>query len=95
MSERVSSGHGSTVFAQRSEIFMLKKLTRVGNSLAMVIDRPILELLHVDADTPLEVTTDGRTLTIAPISEEARATSRKRQFREALTWAVLFGQLRP
>jgi antitoxin MazE len=65
---------------------MLKKLTRVGNSLAMVIDRPILELLHVDADTPLEVTTDGRTLTISPISEEARADSRKRQFREALTW---------
>ena len=65
---------------------MIKKLTRVGNSLAMVIDRPILELLHVDADTPLEVTTDGRTLTISPISEEARIASRKRQFQEALAW---------
>lgn len=65
---------------------MLKKLTRVGNSLAMVIDRPILELLNVDAETPLEVSTDGKTLTIAPVSDEARATSRKRQFREALSW---------
>jgi antitoxin component of MazEF toxin-antitoxin module len=65
---------------------MIKKLTRVGNSLAVVIDRPILELLHVDAETPLEVSTDGKTLTIAPVSEEARATSRKRQFREALAW---------
>jgi antitoxin MazE len=65
---------------------MLKKLTRVGNSLAVVIDRPILDLLHMDADTPLEVTTDGHTLTISPVSDEARTDTRKRQFREALTW---------
>ena len=65
---------------------MLKKLTRVGNSLALVIDRPILELLHLDADTPLEVSTDGQSLTIAPVSDEARALSRKRQFHEAASW---------
>jgi len=34
---------------------MIKKLTKVGNSLALVIDRPILELLNLDAQTPLEV----------------------------------------
>ncbi len=39
---------------------MLKKLTKHGNSLALVIDRPILELLNIDPDTPLDVSTDGR-----------------------------------
>ena len=38
---------------------MIKRLTRHGNSLALVIDRAILELLKVDPDTPLELTTDG------------------------------------
>ncbi len=33
---------------------MIKKLTRHGNSMALVIDKPILELLHIERDTPLE-----------------------------------------
>ena len=45
---------------------MIKQLTRHGNSLALVIDRAILDLLEVDADTPLEITTDGRSLIITP-----------------------------
>lgn len=59
---------------------MVKKLTRHGNSLALVIDRPILDLLQIDADTPLSVTTDGRCLVIAP----AASARRKRQFHVAL-----------
>jgi antitoxin component of MazEF toxin-antitoxin module len=45
---------------------MVKKLTRHGNSLALVIDKPILELLNITKDTPLEITTDGRSLIICP-----------------------------
>ena len=45
---------------------MVKRLTKHGNSLALVIDKPILELLGIDADTPLSVTTDGRRMIIAP-----------------------------
>ena len=45
---------------------MLKKLTKHGNSLALVIDRPILELLNIDTDTPLDISTDGRRLIVAP-----------------------------
>ena len=45
---------------------MIKTLTRHGNSLALVIDKPILELLKIDADTPLEVHTDGRSLIVSP-----------------------------
>ncbi len=45
---------------------MVKTLTRHGNSLALVIDKPILDLLNIEADTPLELTTDGRVLCITP-----------------------------
>jgi len=41
---------------------MIKKLTRHGNSLALVIDKPILELLNIDETTPLEIRTDGKGL---------------------------------
>jgi antitoxin component of MazEF toxin-antitoxin module len=41
-------------------------LIRHGNSAALIIDKPILELLNVDLDTPLEVTTDGKSLIISP-----------------------------
>jgi antitoxin component of MazEF toxin-antitoxin module len=45
---------------------MKKRLVRHGNSRALVIDKAILELLKIDDDTELEVTTDGRSLTIRP-----------------------------
>jgi hypothetical protein len=45
---------------------MLKKLTKHENSLALVIDRPILDLLKIDPETPLDVSTDGKRLIIAP-----------------------------
>jgi antitoxin MazE len=46
---------------------MVKKLTPHGNSRAVVIDRPILELLKIDDDTPLQISTDGQRLIITPI----------------------------
>ncbi|MBI1292928.1 AbrB/MazE/SpoVT family DNA-binding domain-containing protein [bacterium] len=55
---------------------MIKTLTKHGNSLALVIERPILDLLKIEADTPLEISTDGRRLIIAAAepteSREAR-----------------------
>ena len=58
---------------------MIKKLTKVGNSLALIIDRPILELLNLDAQTPLEVHTDGRTLTVSPASDAELDAGRERK----------------
>jgi antitoxin component of MazEF toxin-antitoxin module len=58
---------------------MLKKLTKHGNSLALVIDRPILELLNINTETPLEISTDGRRLIIAP----ARELGRRQKFEAA------------
>jgi hypothetical protein len=36
----------------------------------LVLDRSILDLLSITADTPLRVTTNGRGLTITPVEEE-------------------------
>jgi antitoxin component of MazEF toxin-antitoxin module len=58
---------------------VLKKLTKHGNSLALVIDRPILDLLKIDPETPLEVSTDGKRLIVAP----AEASARRKKFEEA------------
>jgi len=54
---------------------MLKKLAKHGNSFALVIDKAILELLRITPKTPLDVSTDGRTLIVAPMGE---ARKRKR-----------------
>jgi antitoxin MazE len=51
---------------------MLKKLTKHGNSLALVIDKGVLELLNIDDQTPLEISTDGTLLLISPVRDEKR-----------------------
>ena len=59
---------------------MVKRLTRHGNSLALVIDKGVLELLGIGPATPLSISTDGNCLIISP----ARATKRRREFGQAL-----------
>ena len=56
---------------------MIKKLVAHGNSAALVIDKPILELLHVDMDTPLEIATDGKNLIISPVQNSNRESKLK------------------
>lgn len=51
---------------------MIKHLTKHGNSLALVIDRGVLELLDIDANTPLSLTTDGKCLVVAPVHDAKR-----------------------
>lgn len=51
---------------------MLKKLTTIGNSLGIIIERPILELLAIDKDTPLDLTTDGEVLILRPVRRDHR-----------------------
>lgn len=52
---------------------MVKRLVRSGNSLALIIDRPLLEAMGVDADTDLEISTDGDVLVVTPIRDRKRA----------------------
>ena len=51
---------------------MVKKLTKTGNSLALVIDKPLLDLVKIDADTPLEVSSDGNVIVISPLRDKKR-----------------------
>jgi len=51
---------------------MNRTLVKHGNSLALVIDKPILEMLQITADTPLELTTNGDALLIPPIRDTCR-----------------------
>jgi antitoxin component of MazEF toxin-antitoxin module len=59
---------------------MIKRLTPHGNSAALIIDKPVMELLGITMDTPLKITTDGRSLIISPIKDPEREV----RFREAL-----------
>ena len=59
---------------------MIKTLTKHGNSWALVIDKPVLELLNIQPETPLKIRTDGQTLIISPADE----SERKQRFRAAL-----------
>ena len=60
---------------------MIKKLSKHGNSLALVIDRSILELLGIDEKTSLELSTDGESLVVAPVRDKKR----RQKFQQALT----------
>lgn len=46
---------------------MTKKLIQHGNSAALILDKAILELLNVTMDTPLEISTDGKSIVISPV----------------------------
>lgn len=63
---------------------MVKKLVRHGNSLALILDKPVLDLLKISEETPLEVETlDGKTLHIKPVTE-AKKRSVRPSVKEAL-----------
>lgn len=53
---------------------MVKTLTKHGNSYALVIDKPILELLKFEPDSPLEISTDGKVLVIRRANDSNRGT---------------------
>jgi antitoxin MazE len=57
---------------------MEKKLTRTGNSLALVLDKALLDELDITAETPLEVSTDGEVIVISP-KRSARRTAKLRK----------------
>lgn len=51
---------------------MIKKLTKHGNSYALIIERPIMDLLHISEKSELYVTTDGRNLVISPAEDKKK-----------------------
>ena len=57
---------------------MQKRLTKIGNSLGIVLVRPLLERLGIDADTDLELSSDGSVILIAPVRTKRRDAKLKR-----------------
>ena len=49
---------------------MIRKLTRQGNSICLVIEKQLRELLEITTDTPLKISVEGRKLIIEPMTEE-------------------------
>jgi antitoxin MazE len=73
---------------------MKKKLSRTGNSVALVLDKPLLEQLGLDENSEVEISTNGYVLVMTPV----RKTSREKKFRNALDrvnskYAGLFSRL--
>jgi len=51
---------------------MVKKLIQHGNSVALVIDKPIMEMLNITSETAFELSTDGRNLILSPQNEHTQ-----------------------
>lgn len=57
---------------------MIKKLTRTGNSVALVLDKPLLEALGLDENSEVEVSTNGHVLVMTPRPNLSRERKLKR-----------------
>jgi virulence-associated protein VagC len=74
----------------------------LGNSLALIIDKPLRRALNIGRTTPLDVRTDGRRLIIEPVAKPthdphriACMTFEMRRFAALETGQILIGQLGP
>ena len=61
---------------------MVKHLTKDGNSLALVLDHGVLDLLEIDTETPLSITTDGKSLIVSPVRDAKRLKTLRVALRE-------------
>ena len=64
---------------------MRKKLTRTGNSLALVLDKQLLDRVGIDADTPIEVSTNGQVIVLSPVRDRRRTGKLKKIVAEVHT----------
>ena len=62
---------------------MRKKLTKTGNSLALVLDKRLLDQLGIDSNTSLEISTNGDVLVVSPVRNKRRSARLKRIVAEA------------
>ena len=51
---------------------MVKRLIQHGNSAALVIDKPIMEILNITNETTFEMSTDGKNLILSPQVEHTQ-----------------------
>ena len=63
---------------------MRKNLITVGNSLGIIIEKPILDLLGISRETQLEMITDGNRLILQPVKEEDKTAKIKAATRRVM-----------
>ena len=49
-----------------------KKLTKVGNSYALILDKPLMDMAGISANEPVAVYSDGHGLVVVPVSGRVR-----------------------
>jgi len=59
---------------------MTKSLVKHGNSYALVIDKPVLELIRATPETQFEIVTDGQALVLTPVRDKKQ----DKKFQESL-----------
>lgn len=56
---------------------MIERLSVIDEDLGIIIERPILDLLQITEDPPLEVKTDGEALIIRPVRQSTKERLRE------------------
>jgi antitoxin component of MazEF toxin-antitoxin module len=73
---------------------MEKRLTKTGNSLALVLDKELLDKTGISADTVLDVSSDGDVIVISPRRTKGRTEKlRKAMARADERYAGVFRRL--
>ena len=55
---------------------MIKQLRKVGNSNALLLDKPLLELVGLEENATVEITVDHGNIIISPVSPETISEAR-------------------
>jgi antitoxin component of MazEF toxin-antitoxin module len=50
---------------------MIKNLVKHGDNLAVILDKPFIETLHLSNSSSVDISTDGRNVIISPIRTES------------------------
>jgi antitoxin MazE len=72
---------------------MTKTLVKHGNSFALIIDKPILDLLNIKEDTQLSVTTDGKSIVVGPEDPQRRKKVEAASKKIMAEWKGVFKKL--
>ena len=73
---------------------MRRKLTRIESRLALVLDKQLLDRVGIDADTPIDVSTNGQVIVLSPVRDRRRPGKLKKIVVETHTrYAGVFRRL--
>ena len=62
---------------------LVKRLTRHGNSVALIFDKALLELIGLSADAVVDISTaDGQTLIVSPVQPPEQTAAVERSLKK-------------